>query len=77
MNNKQPKDIIVLQHDELAFHPERYPEYVPEYFDNIDVCSLEYDLPSLRENNISFYPCGVLNTIISITLFVEYVNISL
>ena len=26
MNNKQPKDIIVLQHDELAFHPERYPE---------------------------------------------------
>ena len=57
MNNKQPKDIIILQHDELAFHPERYPEYVPEYFDNIDVCSLEYDLPSLRENNISFYPC--------------------
>ena len=57
MNNKQPKDVIVLQHDELAFHPERYPEYAPEYFDNIDVCSLEYDLPSLRENNISFYPC--------------------
>ena len=30
MNNKQPKDVIVLQHDELAFHPERYPEYAPE-----------------------------------------------
>ena len=58
MNNKQqPKDVIVLQHDELAFHPERYPEYASEYFDNIDVYSLEYDLPSLRENNISFYPC--------------------
>lgn len=57
MDIKQPKDVIVLQHDELAFHPERYPEYAPEYFDNIDVCSLEYDLPSLKENNILFYPC--------------------
>ncbi len=57
MDIKRPKNVIVLQHDELAFHPERYRDYSPEYFDNIDVCSLEYDLPSLRENNISFYPC--------------------
>lgn len=57
MNTKQPKDVLVLQHDELAYHPERYPEYAPEYFDNIDVCSLEYDLPSLKENNFSFFPC--------------------
>lgn len=56
MNTKQPKDVIVLQHDELAYHPERYPEYAPEYFDNIDVCSLEYDLPSLRDNNYEFLP---------------------
>ena len=57
MDTKQPKNVIVLQHDELAYHPERYPEYAPEHFDNIDVCSLEYDLPYLKENGISFYPC--------------------
>ena len=57
MDTKQPKDVIVLQHDELAYHPERYPEYAPEYFDDIDICSIEYDLPSLK-NSISFYPCS-------------------
>lgn len=57
MDIKQLKDIIVLQHDELAYKPYRYSEYNPEYFDNIDVCSLEYDLPVLKENHISFYPC--------------------
>ena len=56
MDYKQPKDIIVLQHDELAYHPERYDEYEPEHYDNIDVCSIEEDLPCLIDNNISFYP---------------------
>lgn len=55
---QQLKDVIVLQHDELAYHPERYKEYSPEYFDNIDVCSLEYDLPTLKKHSISFYPGG-------------------
>lgn len=58
MDIQQLKDVIVLQHDELAYHPERYREYAPEYFDNIDVCSLEYDLPVLNENKISLYPCN-------------------
>jgi hypothetical protein len=57
MDSKHPKDVIILQHDELAYKPNRYPEYNQEYFDNIDICSLEYDLPLLKENNISFYPC--------------------
>lgn len=58
MNSQLPKDVIIFQHDELAYHPERYPEYAPEHFDSIDVCSLEYDTPTLKEKNISFYPCG-------------------
>lgn len=56
MDTQQPKDVIIFQHDELAYHPERIPEYSPEYFDNIDVCSIEHELPSLIENQISFYP---------------------
>ena len=55
MDTQQPKDVIIFQHDELAYHPERHPEYSPEYFDNIDVCSIEYELPSLKDK-ISFYP---------------------
>lgn len=60
MDTKHPKDIIVFQHDELAYKPDRYSEYKHEYFDNIDICSIEYDLPVLGDNNISFYPYGSL-----------------
>lgn len=61
MDLNSPKDVIIFQHDELAYKPSRYQEYNFEYFEKIDICSIEYDLPVLRERNVLFYPssCSV------------------